>query len=192
MVNLMVDKYVNKAKELFSNKKYNKAIKFCDKSIRQDPHDINAFIVKINILNTLSDIDVVFDCFNQGLLLNPDSESLWICRADYEFNINLEEALNSCNKALEINDNNPYTYFLKANILAKSFRFDDAWDVVDLISNKFPDTEYIYHLKAVLLYVEYNDLDIALEYINKFLKIHSDNDMALKLKNDIIKSLNGD
>ena len=181
----MVERHVQKAKELFSNKKYKKAIKWCDKSIRQDPHDINAFILKSFALNAIADEDYVFDCFNQGLSLNPDSGSLWIYKGIYEFEMDLlEDALNSFNKSLEI-ENTSYAFFKKCELLALLDKLDEAWDVVNIMSNKYPDLEEIYYLKALLFYTNYQDIDAALDNIEKFLEFQPNNKEALLLKNDI-------
>lgn len=181
----MVKRHVDKAFNLFSNQKYNKALKWCDKSIRQDPHDVGAFIVKTFVLNAIATEDDVFECFNQGLLLNPNSGILWIYKGEYEFEKDLlEDALDSFNKSLEIEDK-LYALFKKVELLALLEKVDEGWDVVGEISDKYPDSEYIYYSKAILFYTNYLDVDAALDNIEKFLEFQPNNKEALLLKNDI-------
>ena len=158
----------------------------------QNPHKDAAFLVKASILSKIQNTDGVLECLNQGVLLNPDSQALWINKAIYESKLGLlDESIASCDKVLEIN-NDPHIYCLKAQSLVYLDRFDEAWDIIDFVSNKFLNFEDIYHLKALTLYLQDKDLDVALENINKFLERNSNVENAFRLKEFILEKLEGD
>lgn len=189
----MNKRYLVKAINAADNHDFNKAINYCDMSIEENPHKEGAFIVKSSILSKIQDTNGVLDCLNQGVLLNPDSQALWINKTIYESKLGLfEESIASCDKVLEINDNIPHIYCLKAESLAHLDKFDEAWDIIDFVSNKFLNFEDIYHLKALVLYLQDKDLDVALENINKFLELDSNVDNAFRLKECILEKLEGD
>lgn len=107
----------------------------------------------------------------KGIRLNPKSSGLYYQAAVTLSKMNKnEEALVYVDKALSLDNQNPYYYILKAHLQSTLFRYKDAAQTYELLLAHFPSYSF-YALDLAILYEEQlNDPERALTAYRKLVQ----------------------
>ncbi len=153
---------------------HEEARRICHKIIDQNPKSVDAIQLMGTIMLQRQQFNKAIDFFDQALVLNDQQELIWSNRALALSNVGkLDNALESVNKALEINSQFPQAIFNKANILFKLKKFSECVIFFQQYSQLRPNEVGAYHL-AAFAYREINDPISAIRCYEEVIQLKPD------------------
>ena len=178
------DGFVNKGLSLEGLRKFNLANQFYDKAIQSDP-DAHVYCLKGLCLWDLGKKEQTLECFDSAIRLNCNLGKAYSYKASLLKQLQrYDDAITCLNKLLQINPQNGLAYKEKGIILKKLNRHDDSIECFDIAIEIEPDNHLFYYEKALCL--SSRNVKVAIEYLDKSLKILSNYEDAFALKAAIL------
>jgi tetratricopeptide (TPR) repeat protein len=181
---------------------YQEALNAFNKAIESDPHLMSAWLGKLDMLLMLEKYDEFNRTIDEVVAINPTPEG-WTIRGKMLIEIlNLDQALASLNKALEMDPKSAEALWLKGFILAEQSNYGDALDALNQSIQCFDDSIKInpnnadpWMFRGLLLKMLNRDaeatvsLNRALEIFNAKLDLDPDNKYVWARKSLIFDKL---
>jgi Tfp pilus assembly protein PilF len=187
----------------FEGHNYTGALSLYNQGLAIDPHSVNILSGVAQVLEAQQNYTGAIQYLDKAFAVNPD-DIFSLELKGFILNVlgEYRESLVSLDRALELTsssiDSNVYvTLENKALDLMKLGDYEQALSVFDKAIAEQPYIEWAYYYKALTLVTfdfhthNFVDMNTALLYLNKALKINSDNKDASVLKGIVIELLRG-
>jgi len=157
---------------LFQNGKLNEAKNICEKILKQETNNSEAYNLYAFVLYSLKEFDVAIEYWNKATKINPNYFEAYNGRGNAFIKLQkFDEAIIDFNQAIKINPNYFEAYHNLGSVLIKLEKFDEAiinFDQVIKIKSNYAQT---YHGKAYAL-MKSLKFDEAIINFNQALKIN--------------------
>lgn len=162
---------LKKGLEIAEKQNFEAALNHFDTFINIDSK--NALFGKGLIYSKLEEYKKAIVCFNK-ILDEYNFSPAFYERGKAFRRINMdEEALNSFERALLLDPENPIILLQKADLLIEMGKFDDSLDILDSVISIYPDLNHAWHLKGDIELIQ-GKTDEAYENYSKSLELNSD------------------
>ena len=157
------DYYFSKAEECYTNKQYERSIKYIEKAISIDSKNDEYFFALAKIYKEIGKFDHALESINIAIQLNPTRQYFFYKSSYLRIDNNYDDALREIDKAISQNPLDKYLAFRSA--LYKSLgEYDKAINEYSILYEKryqFNETDYMYFAEALFEKERYKEvLDI--------------------------------
>lgn len=182
---------VNKIDALINLKKYDEALRVCDKILENDNKNIDIWLWKANILFLISNkYEEAIKCYDEAIATGIKNNKLWEYKGDYLKALGrYKEAIECYNESIKINPKAIKSMINKAKTLFLICKYQDALILLDNVIEINPKNVLAYISKGICL-VALERHDEALLFYDKAIKKHKkEKDIFKYLKANVFISL---
>lgn len=183
--------YLNKGNSLIDKGKYNEALDYINKSIKENPNLLNSYYNKGIAYQLLSNYERAIESFNKALSINPNHIKSLISKGSvYCLSGNLNQGIEYYNKALNLSEYNYEALINKSIALKKLEKYQDVLDCLEkliMITKKDKDDIFFERSNCFQKLGQYEE---AIKSLDKALKINPNNAKYLFEKGKYLNILN--
>lgn len=170
---LIISVLETKANALLTEGKVQQAIRLYDKIIKMNSTKAKIYWNKMAGHITLKEFDQALECIDSLIYLQPDNEEFYCEKASILSLINpkrFEEAIDYCNRAIEIESNCAEAYFRKGFALAGLHQYDEAENCYNKVIELSKENHRLYLNKAIV-FLKKKMYQEALELCDKSMEL---------------------
>jgi len=194
-INLELDKaldYSEKGLELFSEKKYDKAIEAFVESIKLDPNNAFVWNYKGLVLFRKKKYDEAIEAFDESIKLDPDNALVWNYKGLALFRKKkYDEAIESFDESIRLDTNYAWVRNNKGLVLYNQQKYDDAIEAFDESIRLDPKYAWAWYHKGSAL-EELKKYDEAIIAFEESTALDQNNAYAWNHKGNVLKLLGRD
>ena len=162
---------LTKARALLDQERFKDALKITKEAIELAPENVQAWLLKGNILGELKKYEAALKSYDRAIEVNPRYEMSWIRKGHVLEKLErYEEALQSYDRAIEVNPKDHWGWIGKGDVLETLKRYEEALQSYDRAIEVNPEEGISWFRKGFLL-AALGRLPDALSCFNRALEL---------------------